>query len=189
MWGAQGIRGFPGSPLYPAVVTILKNTSDYTITSGMNNITPLVIPLSFDTILPSTGRIPGLSVSSGSNITFPAGIYCVEGAVTLGSNIMTYMSTPECQLVFTDDLADFKTATTTRGLVSDTGKTLYFSTYRNNTAPRVMKFGLEFKGTLSGVTTSFSLFPRYTTTGYYSGGNGSSPSNSVNTTLAFVRIG
>lgn len=184
MWGQQGPRGFPGSPKYPITATILKSTTNIQVSYVDNQ--PVFYTISFNSITPTTGGCPGLSVS-GSNITVPAGGYYVEACVNLGSNIFAKLSSPVSWLDLSTGPGDNKVTTT--GLVNNSATTVYLSGYKVLQTPQTLQLTVYFQSSLANSGGyPLSLFPNYTTTAYYSGGNGSATQNSVNATLAFVRI-
>jgi Collagen triple helix repeat (20 copies) len=179
--GLPGPRGFPGSPLVPTAVSIIKSSTDIQVSNTAVNYFSIV----FDSLTPATGGIPGLSIS-GSNITVPSGAYYIEASINLGSNIFSKLSSPVCHLDFSTGPTDQKYLTT--GMATNSATTVYYSGYRFQDSYKNLQLSVMFEGTLSAGGYPFSLFPNYTTTGYYSGGNGTAIQNSVNATLAFVKF-
>jgi hypothetical protein len=188
--GQQGWRGFPGSPKMPVRALVVRSSTDYQITTNNSHVSAMYVPL--DSIATFPLNIIGANLFRGG-IALPSGYYYVEAVVNLGSNAVAKNSNSKCYLTFglADGDGSFKSQFITglMGSGSTSSTSVYLSSYLVIVQPGEHQLGLTFSGTWSGASgLPVSLFTQYTTSNYYSGGNGSSPSNSIHTTLSLIKF-
>lgn len=188
--GQQGLRGFPGSPKMPVRALVVRSSTDYQITTNNSNSSAMYVPL--DSIATFPLNIVGASLVNGG-ISLPSGYYYVEAVVNLGSNAIAKNLNPKCYLTFglPDGGGTFKSQSITglMGSGSTSSTSVYLSGYLVIVVPGEQQLGLTFSSNWAGASgLPVSLFTQYTTSNYYSGGNGSSPSNSIHTTLSLIKF-